>query len=175
LLHKSIAKTTWPNNSGSGTSWLVALPKNFYKKKIPPFSFQSTKPHWGSIPKGVMNKNQDINTTFTFKVLVNSRNKWSLMLIATPTSNCNTLSSKTTFQWKRKVKSIYHHSINCIFHVLRKLMCKPYKYKFKTHKTITCFSCVLWNFKRWKMIKPHHGVKPPNTKKRKSLSICTKI
>jgi hypothetical protein len=28
------------------------------------------------------------------------------MLIATPTSNCNTLSSKTIFQWKRKVKSI---------------------------------------------------------------------
>jgi len=68
-------KTTRPNDNGSGTSWLVALPKNFFKKEIPTLSFQGTKPHLGSIPKGVMNKNQDINTTFTFKVYVNSKNK----------------------------------------------------------------------------------------------------
>jgi len=105
LLHKSITKTIGPNNNGSGTSWLVALPKIKNKNKIPPFSFQSTKCHLGSIPKGMMNKNQNINTTFKFKVFVNSRNKWSLMLIATPTSNCNTLSCKTIFQWKSKRKS----------------------------------------------------------------------
>jgi hypothetical protein len=75
LLHKSITNTTKPKDSGSGTSWLVAFPKKNLKKEIPPFSFQGTKPHLGSTPKGVMNKNQDINTTFTFKVFVNSRNK----------------------------------------------------------------------------------------------------
>lgn len=58
-----------------------------------------------------------------------------------------------------------------IFCVSRKVAYKLQRSMFKTHKTITCFSNVLWNFKIWNIRLLSHtiGINPPNTQENLNL------
>jgi hypothetical protein len=99
------------------------------------------------------------------------------MLIATPTSNCNKSSSKTIFQWKRKKKSKVTPSYKLHLLCFKKTHVQTIGIQVQNTQNNHMFLLCVSEFQKMKddIPKPHHGDKPPNTTKPKSLSVCSKI